>query len=356
MSMYEEILERMEEAYRQKSGCNIDDASDIGIRLKLVARELGDFGEEIKRLERELFPQSATGSYLTLHANQRGLERKKGSSSYGEIIFKRDTPAQRDIIIPKGTIATSGIDSGLEFETASEGVIRQGETSTRVRAYCTALGKRGNCSENAVCSLVSPISGVMGIESTRFCGGEDEESDEELRKRLLRLYRSIPNGTNEGFYQKLALETPGISFAKVFPRKNGIGTVHLALLGKDKSMPLSKEIIDSFLSRANEQREINVDVTAEQAVVREQNVSLELFIDESEDAQKERSLAIDRVRKYLNELGIGEAVYASRLLKEAMRSNAIINARLIEPSEDVRVLPSEIVAPGIISARDMVVI
>ena len=71
MNSYEEILQRMEEAYEQKSGCKVADVSEVGLRMRVLAGELYRLETSLDWLERQAFPQTASGEQLDLHGAQR---------------------------------------------------------------------------------------------------------------------------------------------------------------------------------------------------------------------------------------------------------------------------------------------
>ena len=75
MDSYEEILQRMEEAYEQKSGCKVADVSEVGLRMRVLAGELYRLETSLDWLERQAFPQTASGEQLDLHGAQRGVIR-----------------------------------------------------------------------------------------------------------------------------------------------------------------------------------------------------------------------------------------------------------------------------------------
>ena len=70
--------------------------------------------------------------------------------------------------------------------------------------------------------MVTPVQGITGVTNpAAFAGGEDEEGDEELRRRLLESYRSISNGTNRAYYLKEALAFEGVASAAVLTGRRG---------------------------------------------------------------------------------------------------------------------------------------
>ena len=61
---YEEILRRMEQVYLEQAGFVPQADSDLGIRLRVLAGEVYNLHSGILWLNREAFPQTATGERL----------------------------------------------------------------------------------------------------------------------------------------------------------------------------------------------------------------------------------------------------------------------------------------------------
>ena len=97
MKSYEEVLLRMQQAFAQQAGFQAEDASDIGIRLKVLAGEIYSALSQVDFLKRQAFPQTAQEEWLNLHAQQRGIKRKEAVSSTGTLRFTRRTPLSYEI-------------------------------------------------------------------------------------------------------------------------------------------------------------------------------------------------------------------------------------------------------------------
>lgn len=63
---YELILSKMKEKFVSLSGINPDDASDIGIRLKLMAGEFLAIYKKIEFVKNQIFPQTASDEFLEI--------------------------------------------------------------------------------------------------------------------------------------------------------------------------------------------------------------------------------------------------------------------------------------------------
>ena len=109
METYDAILERMVETYEEESGARVEDVSEIGLRLRVLAGELFRLETSLDWLERQAFPQTATGKQLDLHGAMQGVFRKPAEQAKGTVTFSRYLPLTFDLVVPQGTVcATSG--------------------------------------------------------------------------------------------------------------------------------------------------------------------------------------------------------------------------------------------------------
>ena len=56
MVSYDEILSRMENAYKEKTDVIPDENSDTGIKLRVLAGEIFNMGTELEWFKRQMFP------------------------------------------------------------------------------------------------------------------------------------------------------------------------------------------------------------------------------------------------------------------------------------------------------------
>ena len=85
---YEQIYQRMKTRWQEESGAVCDEASDIAIRLRVLAGEIYNMQTETEWLKRQMFPATATGVYLDYFAEQRGLSRREAVKARGAVSFR----------------------------------------------------------------------------------------------------------------------------------------------------------------------------------------------------------------------------------------------------------------------------
>lgn len=308
---YETILSRMQSRFQELAGFQADDASDIGIRLKVLAGELFSAYTNLDWLQRQVFPQTAQGNQLDYHAQQRGIQRKNAVCSQGMLEFSRDAALLYDVAIPEGTVCATAQEGGLRFVTTRKGTLKAGDFSVFVPAASEEGGAAANAAAETIKVLVTPPPGVTAVTNrSAFSGGADGESDQELRERVLESYRNIPNGTNSAFYREFALQYEGVYSASVSPRSRGRGTVDVYVAAKG-DVPGSA-VITQIQNDLNAVKEINVDVQVKGAQKVTVDIILYLVPKEGYDYSELKLLAEQALNEYMEGLSIGESVYMSR--------------------------------------------
>ena len=256
---YEEIRARMAAEYEAQAGFAPDDASDAGIRIRVLAGEIYTALRMLEAVKDEAFPQTASGEALELHAMERGLSRKPAVRAQGTLTFSRETALTYDVEIPQGTVCAASAGAA-EFETTEAAVLAAGALSVTVPAQAVAGGKAFNAAAGAVDTLVTPPAGIEGVTNgAAFSGGADAESDDALRARLLQSWSILPNGTNAETYRRAAQQVPGVGSVNVVPRASGTGTVAVYLYGD--GAPAAEETVGAVQAVLEAMREINVSVT-----------------------------------------------------------------------------------------------
>lgn len=306
MESYANILERLQSSFFSLTGFSADDASDIGIRLKVLAGELFSLYTELNYVKNQMFVETATGESLDNHAIERGLERKKAVKSKGTLTFTRENALPYDISIPAGTVCCTGSsDDSLRFQTTEDGTLLAGTTSCEVEAESLEGGQDKNVSSGTIGIMVLPPSGIENVTNqSRFSGGTDEESDKELRKRILQSYKNVSNGTNIAFYKNTALKYAGVQSASVIPRARGAGTVDIYVAGRGELV--SEELKNTIATDISNLREINVSVQVKDPILLSVSTIIYITVDENYIFSEVKDRCTTAIENYYYSLGIGD--------------------------------------------------
>lgn len=353
MESYESILKRMQTKFEEEAGFSADDASDVGIRLKVLSGEIYSAMSNLEWIKREMFPQTASLGQLDKHAEQRGLKRKSAVNSKGKLKFSINEASDSDISIPKGTIcATSGVNS-IRFITLDDAVISAGNLYAEVTAQSEEAGKASNANSGTVTIMVTFVQGVDSVtNASAFTGGADEETDEELRKRLIESYRNVSNGTNVAFYKDFVLQYDGVNSASVEKLARGTGTLDVYVCGKGAQV--SASLLSQINSDIQKVREINIDVDVVNAELVSVNVYFSLAVESGYDKTSVQNACKQAIKDYFLTLGIGDGVYLSAVSNVIYGVEGVKNYRFsASGNADVTIPSNKQAICGTITITDM---
>lgn len=333
MITYNNILSKMQDKFTELAGYSANDASDIGIRLKVLAGEIYSSYTNMQFIKNQMFPQTATGDYLDMHAEQRGLQRIGATKSKGYLKFARGENIFYDITIPKGTIcSTTGIN-GVRFITLEDAYITSGETSVSVLAMSETPGYLTNTPKNTITVMITLPAGITSVTNEEaFSGGTDSESDEDLRKRLLDSYKNISNGTNCAFYKNIALEFEGVHSASVISRPDGNnGTVHVYVAGNGSV--LADDKMTNIQNKINSLKEINVDATVKAPTIVNVNINLTITVKDGYSFDIIKVNCENNINKYFSNLSIGEDILLADIANIVYNTEGIKNYKFTNLSD-----------------------
>lgn len=333
---YESILARMESDFEERAGIKPDHASDIGIRMKVLAAQIFSLCARCDWLLKQAFPQTATGSYLDMHAMTRGLSRQGATKAEGALTFSRDTGLWYDVHIPAGTVCAAPGRQELRFVTTKAARLPAGDLSVTVPAQAEQGGGTYNAAAGTVSAMITPPQGIAYVTNpTAFTGGGAAEEDEALRARLLQDYRLPSNGMNAAAYREAAFQYPGIASVAVLPRARGNGTVDVVVATRAGAP--EPELIARMNTQMRAQREIGVDLLVRAARVSVLNLELRLAVDGQTDFDAAAEQARAALEGYCLQRQIGQPLYLAALGHALYRVPGIVNYQFVSPGADVAV-------------------
>ena len=312
MESYDSILSGMKEKYTELSGRDVPEGSDIDIRMKVLAGEIFDSEVNLDFVKRQMFASTATGEYLDMHAEDRGISRNKAIKARGKVTFSISAVREDAINIPQGTIVGTSGDVCVTFATTRAATLAAGVLSVTVPCIAETAGFEGNVAAQTVDVIITNVIGVDSVtNSSRISGGSDAESDESLRKRVLNTYISVSNGTNAAYYKKLAESVEGVKSACVTPRGRGAGTVDVYISGYNEEA--SPALVADVQRLLNEQRELNVNVLVSAALSVRVSLGIVVMVKDGYDFNAVSTALRSELSSYISSLGVGEDVLESYL-------------------------------------------
>lgn len=198
------------------------------------------------------FIEDTFDNYLDKRVSEFGVYRKKGTKATGQIKVTGD----------EGTVISNGttfLCNDLKFVMLNDVVIGEEDDICYVEAE--EVGYKYNLSPNSIFTLIEPINGVKTLTNeTTFKNGVDIETDEELRKRFIKVVNNPSTSGNKNHYEEWALEVNGVGRAIVYPLWNGNGTVKVMIVGNDNK-PVLEEVITNCKLHIEENMPIGCQLT-----------------------------------------------------------------------------------------------
>lgn len=335
---YDEILGQMKEKFKQESGFEADDASDIGIRLRLLAGQLFSQSSDISFISKQLFLQSATGEYLDMHAQTRGILRKSATKAHGIARFFTTFEEHEDIAIPKGTVCAIVGDDAQRYVTTQDAVLLQGDLQVDVPIEAVNSGRNGNAAVQAITMLVNPPQEITSVcNTTALTGGYEQESDLSLRRRLLESYRQTANGANLQYYKEIAMQNPRVIASNAIGGLRGAGTVDVFIDTTEEDYEYINEIIEEVNISFETVREIGVDVKAFECGVAWDMVVVHIKPKEGYNVEEIISKGKEEIREYVQSLNVGEDMRCSQLHNIVYNLEGVENYHIAAPVGDTKI-------------------
>lgn len=190
-------------------------------------------------------------TFLDKRVSEFGVYRKEGTKATGEIKVE----GKEGATITNGTLVKA---NDLYFT-----VLNDIELPIDNILYVEAneVGYKYNLLANTEFELVEKNDKVTKLANeTNFSKGVDVESDEDLRKRFVKVVNNPSASGNKAHYEEWALEVDGVGRAIVYPLWNGNGTVKVMIIGNDNKV-VSEDIINNCKLHIEENMPIGCQLT-----------------------------------------------------------------------------------------------
>lgn len=352
MEYYDTLLERMLTYYKNQTQCLPDHASDVMIRMRVLAAQLDTLCQQTEEMVRQAFPATATGEYLDRHAALRGISRKEGAKATGLVSFRRTTPAGYSISIPAGTVVQSSGADPLHFVTTRDTSLSGTSLSITVTVEAVEPGAQYNLKSGTITVMVTPPAGITHITHDTTCtGGTDSETDDALRQRLLDSCMTPSAGGSPGYYRAMMLAQSDVGKVKVLPAYRGGGTLDLVVYGA--SGPIKDSRLTQLQTLFQGQRDLGIDVAVRQAITTPVNLELELAAADGWDYDAVRQSCQQALLAEMGQLDIGEPWLLARMNRVLMAQPGAYNCKIRLPSADAYPLEDRLLVMGGVTITPM---
>lgn len=208
------------------------DAAPIPTAISPAAYVLAGFYITLNQVQQQAFIQTATAQSLDYLGVISGLTRYPASPAVRLGVFNTAVPIG-------ARFSTVNGENSINFSvTAAE------STANQYQLTAETPGTIGN----DYTGPILPITNVPGLTSAQITDilvpGDDEETDDAFRQRIISALNNRPFGGNIADYQQNILAIDGVGAVQVYPTWNGGGTVKCSVLGSDY-MPASAELVEN---------------------------------------------------------------------------------------------------------------
>lgn len=214
--------------------------NNIYVSAKVIGGAVWEVFGRLKWMDRQRFALTATGYELERHGLDYGIGRKSASYAQGNLLFTSDT---FPFTVPTGLSVTRA--DGVAFTTTQAKDVGQFSLSATVPVIANVAGKGGNTIYGTPMNVA--LSGVtsVSVDAVGLGQGSDQETDDQLRVRILHRKRFPPHSGAAPDYEGWGLALPGVT--RVFVKGNayGKGTVGVWFLMDDTyvaGIPLQADV------------------------------------------------------------------------------------------------------------------
>ena len=288
---YEDIKQRMLDNIN--SDIDKREGSFTQNMISPISEELAKIYLEQRDLVSMAFVRNGFFNYLDDKCWEYGVERKIGTSAVGEVTFEGED----------GTVISNGTtiyNNDLYYVVLNDADISNGKADLVVEAY--EMGKKYNVLKNTEFTLKENIQGVAKVYAKEdFKGGTDTETDEELRDRYFNTIKKSYTSGNVAHYETWTLEVNGVGSCKVYPLKNGNGTVEIVITNSDM-LGASSELIESVKANIEEKRPIGANVSVVSATEKAININANITLSAGYELMEVKKMFEEKLKEYLKEI------------------------------------------------------
>ena len=279
----------------------------------ITVQDLEDLGLDPERVDLDKLNSYQEDSDLDALAARNGITRDPGSFSTGEVTFELTSDSA---VIPEGTRVTTPPDGSgdqIAFETTVEVAASAGDSTLTAPVQAVERGTQGNVGSGSLTRLPSPpplVGGDPPVNNTNATtGGEDEETNAELRERTQNaLVGTAGGGTTEGVESGLVEAFDGLDLEDVLIDESVASGFEVVVDGGPSDADLNDEI-DRLQP-----------VAVEGTLVRPTDITIDVTIDVA-GSGIDTARIDEEIRQYISGLGLGGDVIRDQLIATTINAD-----------------------------------
>jgi uncharacterized phage protein gp47/JayE len=303
-------------------------------------------------LSLQLLPDTAETEWLDRHGHiwlvnaDGSTGRKLATQASGSAEF---VSSGGSVSVPIGTQLT--YSTGVVYETTT--AILTDPTGLPTAAPIIAIdpGLAGNLDNGTGLALVTPIAGITSVTVETLDGGTDDETDDQLRARILQRIQAPPMGGAAGDYEQWALAVPGVTRAWTAPNEMGIGTVTVRFLmddlrADDDGWPNATDI-QTVAAYIDQRRPVSVEDCFVTAPVKQFiDITISALVPNTDEVKAEIEASVKAMLKV--KAAPGQTIYAAWVSYAIMNAPNVESFRLTTDADYVMTAPGNMAVLGTI--------
>lgn len=214
------------------------DTAPIPTALGPAAWVLEGFYLTLNQVQQQAFVQTAVGEALDMLAVLGGITRNQASAAVLLGVFNAQVPIG-------SRFSTINGSSSINFTATATATVEDPQEGSY---YYQMTAETPGTIGNEYTGPILPITVINGLTSAQLTDilvpGDDTETDDEFRSRLITALTDRPFAGNIASYRENILAIDGVGAVQVYPTWNGGGTVACSILGADY-LPASEQLIEN---------------------------------------------------------------------------------------------------------------
>lgn len=342
---YEEWLDDIEDDMRSRFGDDIvlTSNSNFGILAREIAWRQAEMAQQLELVYYSGFYSSATDSALDRLGSNVGITRKVATPSHtsvtvttdGEYLIQADTQFETD--------------DGIIFNLTNDLVTKKdakGNWTGTGNVESDDTGAMNNVLANTITIVSNPDDTILSVTNPNQAeGGQDDESDDDYRKRLI-MENTAKSGPTRNGIKSALMNVPGVRQIGIVENKgskadsdgNPPYSVHIYVLGgvaKDIAQALNDNVamgvtlvgsqaINITENNSSNVKTINFDYATSKPVF----VQVHIKTDDSFNGDRGIQNIKDNIVDSINELEMGDTVLLTKLYPVAYSENGVDEAKI----------------------------
>lgn len=342
----------LSEAKKDNSLERLTNANSNSVFMRLVNWVSGTmfffFENILKNIYDSIWVDTADDTALLLHAQQAGITRKPASTATVMLRVGSKKKPVRDVTILQGAMFRTAGEKKLGFVATHEAIVNTstekdalGFYTVEVLAKAESSGSVYNVLNHSITEFEYLIEDIDVVYNPLAAsGGEEQEDNESIRRRLQIVQNAYGWGTKSWFKAE-ALKFDFVGSVTVLPRYKGLGTVGIIASGKKASLLTNAQLlqVQNYFSSEEIDPAGAFHVLVEAPQIKLLDFSIVVYYLKN---HKPTDVFLDAiVREYVQGLKLGEEVILTALEAKIL-SAGLKDVQISLPSENVTLANNEL--------------